>query len=78
MPSLAVQGGPADNQPIITPPEGGESREMPLPDAVALAITEHLRTYPARANTFVFTTRERTVTISGTPTPASRCGSTPT
>lgn len=48
----------ADNQPIITPPKGGKSREIPLPDAVARAVTEHLRKYPAGADALVFTTRE--------------------
>ena len=49
----------ADNKPIITPPKGGKSREIPLPDTVAIALSEHLRMYPPGKDGLVFTTRER-------------------
>lgn len=39
-------------------PKGGKVRTVPLPDAVAEAIAEHLRRYPAGDDGLVFTTRE--------------------
>lgn len=35
-------------RPILAPPKGGRTREVPLPDVVAVALAEHLRQYPAR------------------------------
>ena len=48
----------ADNQPILTPPKGGRTREVPLPDTVAAELAEHLRSYPPQPDGLVFTTRE--------------------
>lgn len=39
-------------------PKGGKSRTVPLPDAVAEALAEHLRTFPAGLDGLVFTSRE--------------------
>lgn len=49
----------ADGQPILTPPKGGRTREVPLPDTVAAELAEHLRSYPPQPDGLVFTTRER-------------------
>ena len=49
----------ADNRPILTPPKGGKTREVPLPDTVATELAEHLRVYPPQQDGLVFTTRER-------------------
>lgn len=49
----------ADNQPILTPPKGGRTREVPLPDTVATELAEHLRSYPPQQDGRVSTTRER-------------------
>lgn len=49
----------AGNKPILTPPKGGKTREVPLPDTVANELSEHLRKYPPAADGLVFTTRER-------------------
>ncbi len=49
----------ADNRPILTPPKGGKTREVPLPDTVATEVAEHLRKYPPQPDGLVFTSRER-------------------
>jgi integrase len=33
---------------VLAPPKGGRTREVPLPDVVAVALAEHLRLFPAR------------------------------
>jgi integrase len=33
---------------VLAPPKGGRTREVPLPDVVAVAMAEHLRRFPAR------------------------------
>jgi integrase len=43
--------------PILAPPKGGRDREVPLPDVVAVAISERMRLHPARDG-LVFTSRE--------------------
>ncbi len=47
------------SRPVIAPPKGGKTREVPLPDAVAEAISEQVRRFPAGASGLVFVTRER-------------------
>ncbi len=42
----------------IAPPKGGKTRIVPLPDAVAVELAEHLRRYPAAGQELVFTSRE--------------------
>jgi len=49
----------ADNKPFISPPKGGKSREIPLPESVALALAEHIRDFPRDKDGLIFTTRER-------------------
>ena len=49
----------ADNRPMLTPPKGGKTREVPLPDTVATELAEHLRKYPPQVDGLVFTSRER-------------------
>lgn len=49
----------ADNKPFTCPPKGGKSREVPLPESVALALSEHIRSFPAGRDGLIFTTRER-------------------
>jgi integrase len=39
-------------------PKGGKTRAVPLPDAVAEVVSEHLRRYPAGSDGLVFTSRE--------------------
>jgi len=39
-------------------PQGGKTRTVPLPDAVAEALAEHLRKFPAVLDGLVFTSRE--------------------
>ena len=39
-------------------PKGGKTRAVPLPDAVAEALAEHLRNFPAVLDGLVFTSRE--------------------
>lgn len=60
-------------KPVLAPPKGGKEREVPLPDAVAFALAEHIRRFPPvevtlpwrtldgqpRTAALVFTTRER-------------------
>ena len=33
----------ADDRPMLTPPNGGKTREVPLPDTEATELAEHLR-----------------------------------
>ena len=49
----------ADNRPMLTPPKGGKTREVPLPATVATELAEHLRKYPPQPDGLVFTSRER-------------------
>ncbi len=46
-------------RPVIAPPKGRKTREVPLPDVVAVAIAERLRAHPAGEDGLVFTSRER-------------------
>lgn len=46
------------NRPTIAPPKNHKTREVPLPDSVATAISERLRHWPIHDG-MVFTTRER-------------------
>lgn len=45
-------------KPVVAPPKGRKTREVPLPDTVAVAIAEHLRAFTP-INDLVFTSRER-------------------
>lgn len=42
---------------VTAKPKGGRTRTVPLPDVAAVALAEHLRTYPAGG--LVFSSRER-------------------
>jgi integrase len=42
----------------LAPPKGGKTRVVPLPNPVAVALSEHLRHYPAEDTELVFTSRE--------------------
>ena len=44
-------------QPLLAPPKARKTREVPLPDIVAVALAERLRNYPA-VDGLVFTSRE--------------------
>lgn len=44
--------------PVIASPKGRKTREVPLPDVVAVAVTEHLKRQPA-VDGLLFTSRER-------------------
>jgi integrase len=44
-------------QPTLAPPKGRKTRDVPLPDAVAMALAERLRQFPA-VDGLVFTSRE--------------------
>jgi integrase len=46
-------------KPVLAPPKGGKTREVPLPDVVAVAVAEHLRHLPAGEDGLLFTSRER-------------------
>lgn len=46
------------SRPVIAPPKGGKTREVPLPDAVAEAISEQVRRFPSGDSGLVFVTRE--------------------
>lgn len=48
-----------NGRPVIAPPKGGKTREVPLPDAVAEGISERVRRFPDRRSGLVFVTRER-------------------
>jgi integrase len=50
-----------NGKPFIAPPKGRKTREVPLPEVVAVAIAEHLRQHPP-IDGLVFTTRERRLT----------------
>ncbi len=47
-----------NSRPTIAAPKGGKTREVPLADAVAEAISEQVRNYPTESG-LVFVTRER-------------------
>jgi len=46
------------NKLLTAPPKGGRTRDVPLPDVVALELAEHLRRYPLDDNGLIFTSRE--------------------
>ncbi len=46
------------SRPMIAPPKGGKTREVPLPDAVAEAISEQVRRFPTGDSGLVFVSRE--------------------
>ncbi len=46
-------------RPVLAPPKGGKTREVPLPDVVAVVVAEHLRHLPAGEDGLLFTSRER-------------------
>lgn len=50
-----------NGRPLIAPPKGRKTREVPLPEVVAVAVAEHLRKHPP-VDGLVFTTRERGLT----------------
>lgn len=50
-----------NGRPMIAPPKNRKTREVPLPEVVAIAVSEHLRRYPS-VDGLVFTTRERKLT----------------
>ncbi|MFF6871072.1 tyrosine-type recombinase/integrase [Streptomyces sp. NPDC012450] len=35
------------NRPVFAPPKGGKERDVPLPESIALALTDHLHQFPA-------------------------------
>jgi integrase len=45
-------------RPIIVPPKGRKTREVPLADVVATALSERVRLYPSGEDGLIFTTRE--------------------
>ena len=44
---------------VLASPKGGRQRTVPLPDVVAVALSERLRQHPAGDDGLIFTTRER-------------------
>jgi integrase len=51
-------------RPAYAPPKGGRERQVPLPDAVAVALAERLRDFPAREVTLPWRERDgRPVTV---------------
>jgi integrase len=44
--------------PTIARPKGRKTRSVPLPDRVAVELSEHLRCYPAAGQELIFTSRE--------------------
>jgi integrase len=50
-----------NGKPVIASPKGRKTREVPLPEIVAVAISEHLRKHPP-VDGLVFTSRERKLT----------------
>lgn len=50
-----------NGKPIIAPPKGRKTREVPLPDVVAVAIAEHISAFPP-VQGLLFTSRERKLT----------------
>jgi integrase len=50
-------------RPVLAPPKGRKTREVPLSEVVSVAVAEHLRLYPyPPLDGLVFTTRERGLT----------------
>jgi integrase len=45
-------------RPTLAAPKGGKTRDVPLPDVVALALAERIRMHPAAGEELVFRTRE--------------------
>jgi integrase len=45
-------------RPVVAPPKGRKTREVPLPETVAIALAEHLRQHDP-VDGMVFTSRER-------------------
>jgi integrase len=45
-------------KPTIASPKGGKTREVPLADAVGVALSERIRTYPPGEDGLIFSTRE--------------------
>ncbi len=43
---------------VLALPKGSKTREVPLPDVVAVALAEHLRQYPAGEDGLIFTSRQ--------------------
>lgn len=50
-----------NGKPVIAPPKGHKTRDVPLPEVVAIAIAEHLHGHPP-VDGLVFTTRGRKLT----------------
>lgn len=48
-----------NGKPVFAPPKGGKTREVPLPDVVAVALSEHLRRYSAQDVTLPWRTLTR-------------------
>lgn len=46
------------SQLVIDRPKGGKTRNVPLPDSVAVELAEHLRRFPAELDALVFVSRE--------------------
>jgi integrase len=44
---------------VIDRPKGGNTRTVPLAEAIAFELSEHLRRYPAAGDELVFRSRER-------------------
>lgn len=47
-----------EGRPMLAPPKGRKTREVPLANVVGLALAERLRRHPASEDKLVFTTRE--------------------
>ncbi len=47
-----------NGKPVLAPPKGRKTREVPLANVVGLALAERLRRHPASEDQLVFTTRE--------------------
>jgi integrase len=68
-------------RPVLAPPKGGRTREVPLPDVVAVALAEHLRAWPAREVTLPWRELDgepRTVRLVFTSRSAARSTATTT
>lgn len=46
-------------KPTVAPPKGGKTREVPLADAVAVALSERIRAFPPGEDGLIFVSRER-------------------